>query len=130
MNQIYHQLVTAPIEIREKYRDLNEDKLIATLAPADPGDSTHDRASGVARTEAPRDVMHGSARRPSAARQELDQIVTVANPGSRAAYGVEPDTASDRRHRPSGRRPAAAAASRNIILTAAANHFAVWPAVI
>jgi hypothetical protein len=32
MRQIYQQLATAPVAIREKYRDLNSDKRVAVLA--------------------------------------------------------------------------------------------------
>ena len=95
MRQIYQQLVTAPVAIREKYRDLNSDKRVAVLAQL-----------RVRREQPPIDRAVLLALKSLATRcvelkrehdrlgVELDHLVTEANPGLRAVYGVGPDIAA------------------------------------
>lgn len=95
MRQIYQQIVTAPVAIREKYRDLNSDKRVAVLAQL-----------RVRREQAPVERPVLLALKSLATRcvdlkrehdrlgVELDHLVTAANPGLRAVYGVGPDIAA------------------------------------
>lgn len=57
MVQIFHQLVTAPADIRQKYRDLNGDKRIAALARMQIRTAARGRTRRPADTEVPRDPM-------------------------------------------------------------------------
>jgi len=95
MVQIYHQLVTAPAEIREKYRDLASDKRITALA------RLQIRSDRPAAERAVLLALKTLAIRCQQLQDEherlgklLDQLVTAANPGLRGAYGVGPDTAA------------------------------------
>ncbi len=95
MRQIYQQLITAPVAIREKYRNLSSDKRVAVLARMQ-----------VRRDRAPLEravllALKTLARRCVDLQHEhdhlgieLDHLVTAANPGLRAVYGVGPDTAA------------------------------------
>lgn len=95
MVQIYHQLVIAPADIREKYRNLNGDKRIAALARMQIHKTrpTDERAVLLA--------LKTLASRCQALKAEheqlgvlLDELVTATNPGLRATHGVGPDTAA------------------------------------
>lgn len=95
MRQIHHQLITAPSAIREKYRDLGSDKRLQLLARMHirSGQPPLERAVLLAlKTLARRclDLKHEHHQLGI----ELDQLVTTANPGLRAVYGVGPDTAA------------------------------------
>ena len=95
MRQVYQQLITAPVAIREKYRDLNSDKRVAVLAQL-----------RIRREQTPVERAVLLALKSLATRcvdlkrehdrlgVELDQLVTAANPGLRAVYGVGPDIAA------------------------------------
>jgi transposase len=95
MRQIHQQLITAPTVIREKYRDLSSEQRLVALArmqvPAHRAPA--ERAVLLAlKTLAMRcNDLHSEHQRLGV---ELDQLVTAANPGLRAAYGVGPDTAA------------------------------------
>lgn len=95
MRQIHNQLITAPTSIREKYRDLGSEKRLTVLARMQiPANRTAtERAVLLAlKTLAMRcNDLHREHQRLGL---ELDQLVTAANPGLRAAYGVGPDTAA------------------------------------
>jgi transposase len=95
MVQIYHQLVLAPADIREKYRHLSADKRIAALA------RMHIRAMRPTQERAVLLALKTLAARCQALKAEheqlgalLDELVSAANPGLRGAYGVGPDTAA------------------------------------
>lgn len=95
MVQIFHQLVVAPADIREKYRDLGGDKRITALARM-----RINTARPVAE-QAVLEALKTLAARCQQLKTEherlgklLDHLVTAANPGLRAAYGVGPDTAA------------------------------------
>lgn len=95
MRQIYQQLVTAPVAIREKYRDLNSDKRVAVLARLHVRNDQQpvERAVLLAlKTLATRCV--DLKREHDRLGVELDQLVTKANPGLRAVYGVGPEIAA------------------------------------
>ncbi|MCW2846768.1 MAG: family transposase [Marmoricola sp.] len=95
MRQIYQQLVTAPVAIREKYRKLNSDKRVAVLAQlrVRREQPPIDRAVLLAlKSLATRCVdLKGEHDRLGV---ELDHLVTEANPGLRTVYGVGPDIAA------------------------------------
>lgn len=95
MRQIHTQLITAPVPIREKYRDMGSEKRLTVLARMQvPASRTPlERAVLLAlKTLAMRcNDLHREHERLGL---ELDQLVTAANPGLRAAYGVGPDTAA------------------------------------
>jgi transposase len=95
MVQIFHQLVTAPAEIREKYRNLSSDKRIVALARLQirPERPASERAVLLAlKTLAARcqDLQDEHEQ----LGKLLDELVTAANPGLRGAFGVGPDTAA------------------------------------
>jgi transposase len=95
VNQIHHQLVTAPAAIREKYRSLNTDQLVTNLARLrlPRGLEPTDRAVLIAlRTLAAR--CQDLQRQHAQLGVELDALVTLANPGLRGVHGVGPDTAA------------------------------------
>jgi len=95
MRQIHAQLITAPSVIREKYREMSSEKRLVTLARMQVKDN---------RTPVERAVLlvlktlaqrcNELQREHERLGVELDQLVTAANPGLRAAYGVGPDTAA------------------------------------
>lgn len=95
MRQIHTQLITAPSSIRDKYRDMGSEKRLSVLAKMQvPTNRTPvERAVLLAlKTLAMRaNDLHREHVRLGV---ELDQLVTAANPGLRAAYGVGPDTAA------------------------------------
>jgi transposase len=95
VNQIHHQLITAPTAIREKYRSLNTDQLINNLARLrlSHGAEPTERAILIAlRILATR--CQDLQRQHTQLGAELDALVTLANPGLRAVHGVGPDTAA------------------------------------
>lgn len=98
MNQIHHLLVTAPVEVRERYRNLKERSLVKALAVARPHVSVS-TLSPTARTVL--GVLRTLARRHQALTAEADdleaqlrELVESINPGLLAAYGVGPVTAA------------------------------------
>jgi len=95
MRQIHQQLVTAPAPIREKYRQLGGDKRVQVLA------GLQVRSAPAPLQRAVLLALKSLARRCVDLQREhhrlgieLDQLVTAANPGLRAVYGVGPDTAA------------------------------------
>ena len=95
IRQIKQQLVTAPSTIREKYAHLPTEKLLTTLGrartwidrpPVEKAVLTALRALAIRAIDL--QTEH------AALGEELDQLVTEANPTLRAAYGVGPDTAA------------------------------------
>jgi transposase len=95
MVAIHHQLVTAPTGIREKYRDLSGDKRIAALAHMQihQSRSALDRAVLAALKTLALRCQHLKAEHEQLGKL-LDELVSTANPGLRARYGVGPDTAA------------------------------------
>ena len=92
MRQIKSLLVTAPVDLRERFRDLSDARLIAAL-------STRSRAQALDAPSACRCALGRLARRYQALTAEagdleadLDRLVTAANPALRAAHGVGPIT--------------------------------------
>lgn len=95
MRQIHQQLVTAPSAIREKYRELGSARRLQVLARLQvrPQLPPLERAVLLAlKTLARRCVA--LQREHDQLGIELDQLVTTANPGLRAVYGVGPHTAA------------------------------------
>jgi transposase len=94
MRQIHAQLITAPAPIREKYRDMARDKRLVVARLQVPANRTPvERAVLLAlKTLARR--CNELQREHERLGAELDQLVTDANPGLRAAYGVGPDTSA------------------------------------
>lgn len=98
MNQIHQLLVTAPVEVRERYRHLKEKPLVKALAAARPN-ATASTLSTTARTVL--GVLRTLARRHQTLTAEADDLeaqlralVEAINPGLLAAYGVGPVTAA------------------------------------
>lgn len=95
INQIKSLLITAPAELRERYRRHTTTTLVRALARCRP--AAHDDPTTVAvligcKALAQRIVFLEDQDRAITA--ELDRVVTTINPGLRAAYGVGPDTAA------------------------------------
>ncbi|UDY24118.1 IS110 family transposase [Nocardioides sp. Kera G14] len=93
MIQIHHQLITAPTAIRERYRSMGREERIKVLARIQirPDRESLERAIMLAlKTLSQRCIE--LQREHDKLGIELDQLVTAANPGLRAAYGVGPDT--------------------------------------
>lgn len=98
MNQIHQLLITAPGEVRERYRHLKEKSLVKALAAARPH-ASHSALDPAARIVA--DVLRTLARRhqhltaeADGLEQQLRALATELNPGLLAAYGVGPVTAA------------------------------------
>ena len=93
--QIKQQLITAPVAIREKYRNLAGDELILALARARTWAERPavERAVLIALKALAVRCLDLQAQH-VALGEELDQILTAHNPGLRAALGVGPDTAA------------------------------------
>jgi transposase len=95
INQLKAMLVSAPDAVREKYRGLTTLKLIEAIARCRPDALSDPWAQSVlvaARTLAQR-VQFLEAQAEELETQ-IDALVTAANPGLRAAYGVGADTAA------------------------------------
>lgn len=95
INQIKSLLITAPADLRERYRRHTTTTLVRALARCRP--AGHDDPTTVAvligcKTLAQRVLFLEDQDRVVSA--ELDRVVTAINPGLRAAYGIGPDTAA------------------------------------
>lgn len=95
INQIKSLLVTAPIDLRERYRHHSRTVLIRTLTRCRPTSQTNPTALAVltaCKALAQRvEFLQAQEQELTA---QLDELVTAINPGLRAAYGVGPDTAA------------------------------------
>jgi len=94
-NQIKALLITAPAELRERYRRHTPTTLIRTLARCRP--ITHPDPTSIAvliGCKALAQRVEFLDRQIKDLTAELDTMVTAINPGLRAAYGVGPDTAA------------------------------------
>lgn len=95
MRQIHAQLITAPTVIREKYRDLSSEKRLVVLARMQvPANRTPVERAVLLVLKTLAQRANELQREHERLGTELDQLVTAANPGLRAAYGVGPDTAA------------------------------------
>lgn len=94
LNQITHMLITAPEQLRAKYRSLRDKSLIDTLARCRPGstDPTTDAVLTAMKVLAQRCQFLTS--QVEQVTSQLDALTTAANPALRAALGVGPDTAA------------------------------------
>lgn len=95
INQIKSLLVTAPAELRERYRCHSRTALIRALSRCRPhtqADPTAVAVLSACKAIAQRVEFLEAQNRELTA--ELDELVTTLNPGLRAAYGVGPDTAA------------------------------------
>lgn len=95
INQIKSLLITAPADLRERYRRYSTTTLIRALSRCRP--ATHDDPTTIAvligcTALAQRILFLEDQARALTA--ELDRLVTAINPGLRVAYGVGPDTAA------------------------------------
>ncbi len=95
INQIKSLLITAPAELRERYRRHTTTTLIRALARCRP--SIHEDPTTVAvlsglKAMAQRVEFLEDQNRVVTA--DLDRLVTAINPGLRTAYGIGPDTAA------------------------------------
>jgi len=94
-NQLHALLVTAPAELRERYRRHHITALVAALAqcrPATQGDPTTAAVLTAAKALAQRVKFLEQQRQDLTA--QLDGLVGQINPALRAAYGVGPHTAA------------------------------------
>jgi len=93
-NQITAMLVTAPEAIRSKYRALKGQPLITALLKCRPSvaDPVNAAVLTALKTLAQRHQFLTS--QADELTVVIDRLVTTANPGLRAAYGVGPDTAA------------------------------------
>lgn len=95
INQIKAMLVSAPDAVREKYRELTTLRLIEALARCRPDAQSDPWAQSVltaAKMLAQR--VQFLETQAEALEAQIDVLVTAANPGLRAAYGVGSDTAA------------------------------------
>lgn len=95
INQIKSLLVTAPPEVRERYRHHSRTTLVQTLArcrPSAHSDPTTQAVLLACKVLAQRVEFLQTQERDLT--NQLDELVTTINPGLRAAYGVGPDTAA------------------------------------
>ncbi|WP_280832915.1 IS110 family transposase [Mycolicibacterium frederiksbergense] len=95
INQLKAMLVSAPDAVREKYRDLTTLKMIEAVARCRPEAQADPWAQSLlvaAKMLAQR--VQFLETQAAALQTQIDAIVTAANPGLRAAYGVGADTAA------------------------------------
>jgi transposase len=94
-NQIHALLVTAPAELRERFRRHSTTALVPALARCRP--ATHRDPTTVAVLTAAKALacrVEFLERQKLDLTAQLDALVRQANPALRAAYGVGPDTAA------------------------------------
>jgi transposase len=94
-NQIHALLVTAPAEVRERYRRHSITALVTALARCRP--ATHSDPTTVAVLTAGKALaqrMEFLERQKRNFAAQLDVLVQQTNPALRAAYGIGPDTAA------------------------------------
>ena len=95
INQIKSLLVTAPVDLRERYREHSRTALIRALSRCRPSAQADPTAAAVltaCKAMAQRvEFLEAQDRELTA---QLDELVTALNPGLRAAFGVGPDTAA------------------------------------
>jgi transposase len=94
-NQIHALLVTAPAELRERYRRYSTAAVVKALARCRP--ATHSDPTTVAVLTAAKALaqrMEFLERQKQDLTAQLDVLVSQINPALRAAYGVGPDTAA------------------------------------
>jgi transposase len=94
-NQIHALLVTAPAELRERYRRHSTTALVKALARCRP--ATHSDPTTVAVLTAGKALaqrVEFLERQKQDLTAQLDVLVQQINPALRAAYGVGPDTAA------------------------------------
>ncbi len=95
INQIKALLVSAPDEIREKYRSLTTFKLIEALARCRPDAKTDRRARSVLiACKALAERIRFLEAQDNDLSNQIEALVTELNPALRAAYGVGTDTAA------------------------------------
>jgi transposase len=95
INQLKAMLVSAPDSVREKYRGLTTFRLIESIARCRPDALADPWAQSmlVAAKLLAQRVQFLEAQSETLQNQ-IDALVTEANPGLRSAYGVGPDTAA------------------------------------
>ena len=94
-NQIHALLVTAPAELRDRYRRHNTNALVKALARCRP--ATHNDATTVAVLTAAKALAQRAeflAHQKQDLTAHLDILVRQINPALRSAYGVGADTAA------------------------------------
>ena len=94
-NQIHALLVTAPAELRDRYRRHNSNALVKALARCRP--ATHNDATTVAVLTAAKALAQRTeflAHQKQDLNAHLDVLVQQINPALPAAYGVGPHTAA------------------------------------
>jgi transposase len=94
-NQLHALLVTAPVELRERYRRHSSTTLVTALARCRP--ATHRDPTTVAVLTAANALacrVEFLERQTRDLTAQLDVLVKQINPALRAAYGVGPDTAA------------------------------------
>jgi transposase len=95
INQLKAMLVSTPDAVREKYRGLTTFRLIEAIARCRPDAQSDPWAQSVliaAKTLAQR--VQFLETQAEALQAQIDALVTEANPGLRAAYGIGADTAA------------------------------------
>lgn len=95
INQIKSLLVTAPPEVRERYRNHTRTTLVQALVRCRP--SAHSDPAALAVLIACKALAQRVEFLQAQEREltiQLDELVTAINPGLRAAYGIGPDTAA------------------------------------
>lgn len=95
INQLKAMLVSAPDTVREKYRGLTTLKIIEAIARCRP-DTVSDRwaQSLLVAAKLLAQRVQFLETQAEALEAQIDALVTEANPGLRAAYGVGADTAA------------------------------------
>ena len=93
-NQITSLLVTAPEPLRAKYRSLKGKSLIGALASCRPSGSDRVTVAVLTAVKALAKRHQFLTDQADELEKQIDVLVTAANPGLRAAFGVGPDTAA------------------------------------
>jgi transposase len=95
INQIKSLLVTAPADLRERYRQHSRTALIRTLARCRPSSQSDPTALAVLTAcKALAQRIEFLEAQDRDLTTQIDELVTALNPGLRAARGIGPDTAA------------------------------------
>jgi transposase len=94
MNQMKAILVMAPEPVRTRYRALSGDRLVVALVKTRRSYDDPAAADTVVALKVLAQRHHDLGEQIDAVTARIDPIVTTANPGLRAAFGVGPDVAA------------------------------------
>ena len=94
MNQIHHMLITAPVQLREKYRGLKEKPLVNALAAARPGVQEPTTKAVLTALKALAKRHQFLTTQADDLEDQIRNLARAANPHLMSLHGVGPNTAA------------------------------------